>query len=368
LEIVLAIGSTGGHIYPALAVALKLKSRIKNIEIIFMGPKRELPIRVINKEDYPYVKIESYPFRRILSPKEIFNLFYKSFKGFKDSYLSLRYIKPRLVVGFGSYTCGPVLLASYLLNIPTIIHEQNVAPGITNRVFAYLAKKVCVSYPKNSYFRKKKNKIIFTGNPVKEKKDISKKEALGLFNLNEGRFTIFVFGGSQGSKRINEVIVEFILSKEFKDYPFQIIFVTGDNFYKEIKERLKAIEKVSIIPYLYDISSAYSAADIVISRAGACSISEITLWGLPSILIPYPYAAYKHQEKNAFYLKENMAAEVILEEDLNKERLANTLIELYSNPAKLEEMRKNSKSLSNPKASENMVEVIMRVLKGEDYV
>lgn len=365
MQILFAIGATGGHIYPAIAVAQELRRAYPEFEIRFIGPSKKLVAQIINKEGYSFTSIDFYFWNRSLNFWYLLKLFYKISKSFIESFKYLIRKKPRVVVGFGSYACGPVLAASYLLGISTIIHEQNLNPGVTNKILSCIVKKICLTYPSNKNLKSKK--VVVTGNPVrgdlvisKDKEQISKR--FKLFNLKEGKFTILVFGGSQGSRAINQVVTELVISPEFDKYSFQIIFVTGTNDFEQIKEDIKAVkDKVFLAPYIFDMVSAYTVADVVICRAGASSISEITLCGIPAILIPYPYAAYKHQEENAYYLKEHQAAEVILEKDLNKDKLFNTLLDLYNNCDKLKMMRENSKALSNPSAGKNIVEVIKSV-------
>lgn len=372
MQILFAIGATGGHIYPAVAVAQEFRKAYPEFEIRFIGPSKKLAAQIIKKEGYSFTSIDFYPWNRSLNFWYLLKLFYRISKSFIESFKYLIKKRPRVVVGFGSYACGPVLAASYLLRIPTVIHEQNLNPGVTNKILSYIAKKICLTYPSKNL---KSKKIVITGNPVrsdlvisKDKEQISKR--FELFNLKEGKFTILVFGGSQGSRAINQVVTELVISPEFNKYSFQIIFITGTNDFEQIKEQIKAVkDKVFLAPYIFDMASAYTVADVVICRAGASSISEITLCGIPAILIPYPYAAYKHQEENAYYLKEHQAAEVILEKDLNKDKLFNTLLDLYSNCDKLKMMGKNSKALSNPSASKNIVEVIRSVsVKGFNVI
>lgn len=366
MQIFFAIGATGGHIYPAIAVAQELKKAYPEFKIEFIGPLKELAVQIVSKEGYNFTAIDVWPWNRSFSPGYLIKLLYKTSKGFIKSFRYLLKTKPKVVIGFGSYACGPILVASYILRIPIIIHEQNLKSGITNKLLSYLAKKICLTYPEK---RLRKKKTIITGNPVRSNLVTSNNkilisQRLKLFNLEKDKFTILIFGGSQGSRTINRVVTQVLISPEFNDYPFQAIFITGTEDFEQIKKEIKPVkDKVFLTPYIFDMNSVYVLANVVICRAGASSISEITLCGIPAILIPYPYAAYKHQEQNAFYLKEHRAAEVVLEKDLNKEKLMNTLLDLYNNCDKLETMRKNSKALANPSASKNIVEVIKSVIK-----
>ncbi|MBU2600173.1 undecaprenyldiphospho-muramoylpentapeptide beta-N-acetylglucosaminyltransferase [bacterium] len=361
------VGSTGGHIYPALAVAYELRKSFPKVEISFLGPLKELAQEIISKEGYHYLGIDTLSWKQKISLLYLIKFFYQNFKSFIESFKYLLRHKPKIVVGFGSYTCGPALMAAYFLGIPIIIHEQNLKLGMTNKILAYLAKKVCLAYPSNSRLPKKK--VVVTGNPIRSNLLFSREkeqvlEKLKSFNLKEGKFTILVFGGSQGSKAINEVVVQVLLSSEFNNYPFQMILVTGINNFEQIKKEVEIVkDKVALLPYIFDMGPAYLVADVVISRAGASTLAEITLNGRPAILIPYPYSAYQHQKENAFYLKENGAAEVILEEELNKDKLFKTLLSLYFHPERLRMMMIRSKSLSNPRANKNVVKVMKEVVK-----
>ncbi|MDI6785541.1 MAG: undecaprenyldiphospho-muramoylpentapeptide beta-N-acetylglucosaminyltransferase [bacterium] len=366
MRILFAVGATGGHIYPAVAVAQELRKIYPEFEIRFVGPLKKLAAQIISKEGYCFTGIDSCPWNRSFNFWYLIKLCYNAIRSFIASFKYLLKIKPNIVIGFGSYACGPVLVASYLLGISTIIHEQNLSFGITNKILSYIAKKICLTYASKESLRNKK--IVTTGNPVRSDLIISREqeqisEKLKLFNLKEDKFTILIFGGSQGSRTINKVVTQFLISKELNHYPFQMIFITGFGDFDQIKKEIEvAKDKVFLAPYVFDMASAYTVADVIICRSGASSISEITLCGIPAILIPYPYAAYNHQEENAYYLKKHQAAEVILEKDLNKEKLMNTLLDLYNNSDKLEIMRKNSKDLSNPSASKNIVEVIKSVI------
>ena len=369
MKAVITGGGTGGHIYPALSVADKLSE--KDWEIEYVGNKDSLEEDIIDGTDYEFHSVKVLPLPRSLN-LNLFKSIFISLKAVITSYKLIKKIKPDVVFGTGGYVTGPVLLASYLNQIPTVIHEQNIYPGITNKLLAFFVNKIAVNNIEAAkYFAgKAKNKIIETGNPIRsEIINTSKEEGIKKLGLKDEYKTLFIMGGSQGSETINKAVVDAIDDVMNID-KLQIILITGKNNYEDVinqlKDKTKKYEKrLMIIPYLNNIEWAYAAADLIIYRAGATGIAEITGRGLPAILIPFPYSAEGHQEVNAKFMEENGAAVMVDDEKFDGDVLVKLVNEIFADEKRLSEMGKKSKKLSKLKASQNIVEIIENQVREE---
>lgn len=355
MRVIICGGGTAGHIYPGLALAEELKSR--NVDILYVGSSNGIETKLVPSAGFSFKSINIKGFKRKVS-MDTFKTIYLAVASLFSSREIIVDFKPDVVVGFGGYASGPIAILAGIMKIPLLIHEQNAIPGLTNRLLGRLAGVVAVSYPGSEvYFQKTKN-VKLTGNPVRSV--ISKADRLKSieeFGLNNERKTILIFGGSRGARKINESVIEA--------YPFfrdrdgiQIVHITGDLDFEFVKEKIfnqkRKDDKLiyRCYPYIEDIGKLYSCSDLVVCRAGATTIAEITNCGLPAILIPYPYSTDNHQEKNARVLEQNNAGIIILDKDLNGQLLFEEITRLFSSSFKLPEMKKNSKSLSNPKAAE----------------
>jgi len=362
-------GGTGGHIYPALSVADKLSE--KDWEIEYVGNTDSLEEDIIDGTDYEFHSVQVLPLPRSLN-FDLFKSIFISLKAVITSYKLIKKIKPDVVFGTGGYVTGPVLLAAYLNRIPTVIHEQNIYPGITNKLLAFFVNKIAVNNIEAArYFTgKAKNKIIETGNPIRsEIINTSKEEGIKKLGLKDEYKTLFIMGGSQGSETINKALVDAIDDVMNID-KLQIILITGKNNYEDVvnqlKDKTKKYEKrLMIMPYLNNIEWAYAAADLIIYRAGATGIAEITGRGLPAILIPFPYSAEGHQEVNAKFMEENGAAVMVDDEKFDGDVLFKLVNEIFADEKRLSEMGKKSKKLSKLKASQNIVEIIENQVREE---
>ena len=318
-RLIISGGGTGGHIYPALAIAKGLKKKYSGTNILFVGAKGKMEMEKVPKEGFKIIGLWVSGFKRSFS---IQNLLFpiKTIFSIVHSLRILKKFKPDIVVGTGGFASGPILKVAQLLGLPTLIQEQNSYPGITNRILSKNANKICVAYKGlERYFPKKK--IIITGNPIREsltKIKISSKAKL-LFGINPKMKTLLIIGGSLGSKRINQLIEkqkEFILKSGI-----QILWQCGSLYYNEYKN----FESPGIVvrPYFDKMENVYAAADFIISRAGAVSISELSCVGKPLILIPSPNVTADHQLKNAKALFEAKAAIMIRENELDKKYSVN---------------------------------------------
>lgn len=360
-------GGTGGHIYPALAVANRLKE--KGWEILYIGSRNGLEGRIIPPAGLPYKEVSVSPLPRKLTPR-LFGAIYKTTGGLFQAMRILKDYQPDVVLGTGGFVAGPVVLAASLRGFPTVIHEQNVYPGFTNKLLSYRVDKIALNFADADQFfsRGNREKLVVTGNPIRDIIiNTERKEGLQEFKFSPDKKTLLVFGGSQGAMSINKAMIEIYKYYE-NSRDLQIIHLTGEKTFKSIMEEVKKrgidLEKnrnYRIMPYLTKMELAYAVADLIIYRAGATGIAEITTKGIPAILVPYPYAAENHQEYNARNLEKHGAAVMISDDNLSGEVLIKKIEELIKNERKLKEMAKNSKELGQPAAAEKLVKLIEEV-------
>ncbi|HXX52939.1 MAG TPA: undecaprenyldiphospho-muramoylpentapeptide beta-N-acetylglucosaminyltransferase, partial [Thermodesulfovibrionales bacterium] len=279
----------------------------------------------------------------------------------------LRGLRPDAVIGLGGYASfSPVLVGSFL-SIPTVIMEQNAVPGLANRILSRIADLICVTYHESTAFFPK-SKTYITGNPVRQGILTARKEsAYELFGLEKGRFTVFVFGGSLGARKINNAVCNLFSYVHDIREKIQFIHQTGKNDYETVRETYRKWEfKGTLAPFIHRMPEAYAVADLVISRAGATTLAELTAVGRASVLIPYPHAAGHHQVQNAQRLSEMGAARIIPDYELDGETLAKQVRELYENPGIRTEMARSCKSLGRPDAAQKVVEIVMSLMKRKE--
>lgn len=361
-KILISGGGTGGHVFPAIAIANELKKRLPDVSILFIGAKGKIEISKVPEAGYPIealwisglqrninVKNLSFPLKLILSllkSRKIINKF-----------------KPDIVIGVGGYASGPALKMAQKSGVPTLIQEQNSFPGITNRLLAKSVDKICVAYEgMEKYFDK--SKIVITGNPIREEVidiDGKRNEALQFFDLSADKKTLLVIGGSQGAKSINESIDANL--KLFIENDIQIIWQTGKYYFnKAIDIQEKSGEKnIQVLEFIKRMDMAFAAADIVISRAGAIAISELTAVKKPVIFVPLPSAAEDHQTKNAMKLVNNEAALLIKNSEAN-EKLGKTVIDLFNNENQMNVLKNNIGKMAIKNSAGKIVDEIMKLV------
>jgi len=351
-------GGTGGHIYPAVAIANELKSRFPEAEFLFVGAKDKMEMQKVPHAGYDIKGLwisgiqRRITFDNVMFPLKLASSMWNSFKIIKS-------FKPDVVIGTGGFASGAVLRAASMLNIPTVIQEQNSYPGITNKLLAKRAHKICVAYENLERFFPK-NKMILTGNPVRQDliKIADKKEAIAYFNLDANKKTLLVLGGSLGARRINQLIekeLDFLLSKNI-----QIIWQCGKlylNDYSKYNEK----GNVQVVAFIDRMDLVYAAADVVISRSGASSVSELCIVGKPTIFIPSPNVAEDHQTKNAKAISDKNGAILIKESTLETE-FETVFSDLISNESKQSELSQNIKKLAKPNATKDIVEEIIKLV------
>jgi UDP-N-acetylglucosamine--N-acetylmuramyl-(pentapeptide) pyrophosphoryl-undecaprenol N-acetylglucosamine transferase len=367
MRIVLTGGGTGGHIFPIVSVAKKVRelaSEDADLEFLFLGPDGELEKEAMEKEMIPAKKILSGKLRRYFSPSYISDLF-KIPIGIIQSLWQLLVFMPDVVFSKGGYAGVPVVVAAWLYHIPIVIHESDITPGLANQFAGKLAKKVMVSFPGAANFFSP-GKVEISGNPIREElAKGSREEAKKIFRLPEGRKTILVMGGSQGAKVINESILH-ILPKLARN--FEIIHLTGSSDYESVIQEagragLKAgYDGYHPYPFLREeMAQALAVADLVVSRAGANAISEVAANGKPAIIIPIKSSANNHQELNAYALSESGAA-IVLEQDNLGENIFFEKIEEVMNSGELQfELGERIKKFYNPDAAEKIASEIIKL-------
>ncbi len=361
LKVLLAGGGTAGHINPGIAIAKYIKTKDKKNKVIFIGTKEGLEGKLIPKEGFKIDYISVKGFNRRLNLKTITGLIYLLISIKQSRKILIKY-KPDIVIGTGGYVSGPVLLSAAIMKIPTIIHEQNVFPGLTTKILSRFVKKVAISFNESKEYLKRMDKVVYTGNPINEEiVNINKEKAREKLNLKSKPF-ILAFGGSLGANKINEAIVELI-EYVYKNNDMQLMLATGEKNYSSVIEELedkgiKINKDIIITPYIYNMKYAMAAADLIISRSGAITLSEITVLGKPSILIPSPNVTNNHQVYNARALEKKGAAIVVTEDILNGKSLYRDIKNLLNDKKLLTEMSKRSSELGILNATEKIYNII----------
>lgn len=368
MRIIVSGGGTGGHIYPAITIARAIKELEPQAQFLYVGTKKGLEADIVPKEGMDFAAIDVAGLKRSLSPVNFFRLL-RAARGVAEAKSIVQRFRPHLVIGTGGYVAGPVLLAASLAHIPTLIQEQNVVPGVTNKILARFVKRIAVGM-EGALNRFPKRKTVLTGNPIRnEVMTASARDGYQCFGFSAEKPTVLVTGGSRGARAINRAMIGVLKLAAHHD-DLQYLLSTGKAEYEDTKQRLEAagvqldqLRHIRVVPYLYDMPSALAMADLVISRAGATGIAELTARGVPAILIPYPYAAENHQEKNARALEKAGAARVILNKDLTAESLTALLIELMTEDTKLVKMRQASRAMGRPTAARDIAHLALSLVQ-----
>ncbi|MDU7904247.1 MAG: undecaprenyldiphospho-muramoylpentapeptide beta-N-acetylglucosaminyltransferase [Peptostreptococcaceae bacterium] len=364
MKVLLSGGGTGGHVYPAIAIANKIKEENPDAEIVFVGTEKGIESEIVPKYGYELRTVTVQGFKRKIDFDNVKRVF-KLFKGLEQSRRIVKKFKPDVVIGTGGYVSGPVLFNASMGKVPAIIHEQNSFPGVTNKILAKMVTKVLTSF-EDSHVRfpeETRNKLVLTGNPVRKEILISKKSnSRRKLGIQEDKKMVLCYGGSGGSRKINDSMKVVIRNLVNEDVAF--IYATGKNFYdgfmSDISDlQLKPYQKV--VPYLEDMASALAACDIVIGSAGAISLAEITALGKPSIIIPKAYTAENHQEYNAKSIESKGAGIAILEKNLTAETLNDTVFKLLGDRDLLIDMSNASKEIGKPEAIDIIYKEVMEV-------
>ncbi len=368
MRILFAGGGTAGHINPALSIAAYAKKKDKDTQILFIGKKGNMEEKLVGNAGFDIEFIDIEGIKRKLTLDNI-RVAVKAFAALSACKRILKRFSPDVVICTGGYVSGPVMHAAHALHIPCIIHEQNVFPGVTVKLSARYADVIATSFEQTAQYIKQRDKCIFTGNPVRADVLTADRQAARTALGADGRPFILAFGGSLGAQRINEAIAGYIRLLD-KASDVQLLFGTGVRGYDEVMKGLVAAgvcvdnhPGIRIEPYIYNMNEAMAAADIVISRAGAITISEITALGKAAILIPSPNVAHNHQYENARLLEKHHAALLIADADLTAGRLKEKIDALLKDKALLASLGENAKKMGVTDAAEKIYEIALRLCR-----
>ncbi|MEM7161056.1 MAG: undecaprenyldiphospho-muramoylpentapeptide beta-N-acetylglucosaminyltransferase [Bacteroidota bacterium] len=361
-RVIISGGGTGGHIFPAIAIADALKKQNSSTEILFVGAKGKMEMKKVPEAGYPIEGLNIVGIQRKITLKNLLVPF-KIIQSLKRARGIIRNFSPQVAVGVGGYASGPLLRAAANKGLPTLIQEQNSYPGITNRILARKAKKICVAFDgMDNYFPKEK--LVITGNPVRQNVvdlEGKKERALSHFKLSAERKTLLVIGGSLGARTLNNSLLSHL--EKIKESGIQVLWQTGKYYFADAKEQSNSFDYDGIrtLEFIREMDLAYALADLTISRAGAMSISELSLTKMPSILVPSPNVTEDHQTKNAQALLSKGAALLVRDENAQEE-LIPLAIELIQDEDKLRDMSQKAGELAKENAAGRIAKEIFELI------
>jgi len=362
LRIIISGGGTGGHIFPAIAIANALKEKQPDCEILFVGALGKMEMEKVPDAGY---KIEGLPvagLQRRFTYKNI-TFIAKLFQSIRKAKSILKQFKPDVVVGVGGYASGPLLYVATRNNIPALVQEQNSFPGITNKLLAKRVQRICVAYNGMEKFFPKE-KIVLTGNPIRKNlltKGVSSADAKAFFKIKSSKKTILVVGGSLGARSINEGIIAGIEQIAKRD-DVHVLWQTGKVYFAQVNESVGKTANCSIFDFIANMDMAYTAADVVISRAGAISISELCATAKPVILVPSPNVAEDHQTKNAMALVKSQAA-LLVKDSQTKELLVSEILKLLDDEKTRSALSQNIGALAMPDAADKIALNVLELIR-----
>ena len=367
MKIIVSGGGTGGHIYPALSFINYLKTIEPDVSVLYIGTQKGLESKIVPENGIAFQTIDIQGFKRSLSPENVRTV-YKFLKSVSDAKKIIKAFQPDIVIGTGGYVAGPVIYAAAKLKIPTIVHEQNSIPGVTNKFLSRYATRVALAFQEaGSFFPSKKT--VFTGNPrAQEVADLTDtSHVLCQYGLKNDKKTIVIFGGSRGALKINTAVVEALPELATKAY--QILYASGEIYYNDpefsdIFTAYNEKENIKIVPYINNMVEVLNDANLILSRAGATTLAEITALGLPSILVPSPYVTADHQTKNAEALENAGAAIMIKNAELTGRSIVAAIDSLLLDDVKYRQMAENALREGVPDASDRLYRVLKDVLNG----
>ena len=357
MRVIISAGGTGGHIYPALAIIDKIKEKEPDSEFLYIGTHNRMEKDIVPSKGISYEAIEMYGFNKMNLLKN-FKTIDKLFKGIKKCKRIIKDFNPDIVIGVGGYITVPVLVAAQKLGYKTFIHEQNSIPGKSNMYLSKKASLIGVSFKSSKEYFKTDN-VIFTGNPCGEnalKVEPANKEEFGL--SNDKKLVLFVMG-SLGSSKMNDFLVQTMHYLDNKNY--EILFVTGKSSYEEVSKNVFP-NNVKVVPYVENMTRIMKRTDLIVSRAGASTLSEIISLKMPSILIPSPYVANNHQYKNALDLYNHRACELLEEKELSKDILVKKIDLLINDDMKLNEIKNNLSTLDAPNSATIIYDSLVKLI------
>ena len=364
MRVIVSGGGTGGHIYPALAIAERILADIPNSEVLYIGCDNGLENTIVPISEIPFKTISAKGLPRKLTPALVTSIF-KNCKGVFEASKYIKEFKPDLVIGTGGFVCGPTVLMACVHHIPAMIHEQNAYPGMTNRMLSSRVNKVMINYPEAAKFFVKAKETVLTGLPVRGNVGkVSKEDGCAKFGLDPNKKTLLITGGSRGARTINRVSA-LALSSIMENPEVQVIFITGKVGYEEttnlLKESDKSLlnnERLCLLEYSHEMPYALAAADVVLGRAGATFLAEIATCGLPGILVPYPYASDNHQQFNAQAVVDAGGGEMILDDDMSVPKLIETVNRFFVDEVYYNEKKKGMQELARPTALDDIMMLV----------
>jgi UDP-N-acetylglucosamine--N-acetylmuramyl-(pentapeptide) pyrophosphoryl-undecaprenol N-acetylglucosamine transferase len=356
-RVIISGGGTGGHIFPAIAIADEIKSRFPHCHILFVGAEGKMEMERVPKAGYKIKALPIQGFQRKLTFSNL-KLPFKILSSLLKARKIIKNFKPHLVIGVGGYASGPTLKMANWLGVPTLIQEQNSFPGKTNKLLAKKAKAICTAYPNMDKFFPK-DTIVYTGNPVRAEMvqiEGKKEQAIQHFKLDSNKKTILVIGGSLGAKTLNGAIKNGM--EKLDAAGVQVLWQCGRLYHSDmsISVKKRQLPSIHLFQFIDRMDLAYAAADVVISRAGAISVSELSIVGKPTILVPSPNVAEDHQTKNAMTLVNDSAALLIKDIDAN-DKLVDCVLELLNNSKQMAELGANILKFGRPMATKEIVDV-----------
>ena len=357
MRVVISAGGTGGHIYPALAIINKIKKEEPDSEFLYIGTHNRMEKDIVPKLNIPYEGIEITGFKRKLTldnVKTVVNFL----KAKKPCVKLVREFKPDVVIGCGGYVTVPVILAGKKLGYKTFIHEQNSVVGLSNKYLSKYADKVGVSF-ESTLSEFPKNKVVLTGNPCSEKAIATKSADLSEYGLTNGKKLVLIVMGSLGSKTINDKMIDYVYA--FRNKSYQVIYVTGNDYYDKVKNRVFP-DNVKVVPFIQNLPAVMKCADLMVSRAGASTISEITALGIPTIFIPSPYVTNNHQYKNAMDLVKKDAALILEENNLTKNNFIKTVDDILDNDDEYNKIKTNISKLGITDSSSRIYNILKEMI------
>ena len=357
MRVVISAGGTGGHIYPALAIINKIKKEEPDSEFLYIGTHNRMEKDIVPKLNIPYEGIEITGFKRKLTldnVKTVVNFL----KAKKPCVKLVREFKPDVVIGCGGYVTVPVILAGKKLGYKTFIHEQNSVVGLSNKYLSKYADKVEVSF-ESTLSEFPKNKVVLTGNPCSEKAIATKSADLSEYGLTNDKKLVLIVMGSLGSKTINDKMIDYVYA--FRNKGYQVIYITGNSYYDKVKNRVFP-DNVKVVPFIQNLPAVMKCADLMVSRAGASTISEITALGIPTIFIPSPYVTNNHQYKNAMDLVKKDAALILEENNLTKNNFIKTVDDILDNDDEYNKIKTNISKLGITDSSSRIYNILKEMI------
>ena len=357
MKVLISAGGTGGHIYPALAIINKIKEMEPNSEFLYIGTHNRMENEIVPKYNIPFKTIEIYGLSK--NPFKDIKAIACFIKGYRKCKKIIKEFNPDVVIGVGGYVTGPVIYAAHKLGYPTLIHEQNSVAGKANIFLSKYADKIAVSFDSSKeYFPVEK--VVLTGNPVGEDALKAKPIPKSTYGLSENKKTVLVVMGSLGSDTVNKILDEAMPKFNNKDY--EVLYITGKKYYEKVNKELYPVN-VKVLPYIDNLKGLMKNIDVIVSRAGASTLEEILVLGIPNILVPSPYVPNNHQYKNALDLVEKKASIMIEEKYLNPETLVNAIDDLINDTKKQEQMKYELDRLAIKDSASTIYNEIKKITK-----